>query len=67
MSSHQRHIINYREKRRTLQKLPFLVQVPNFTKKNNLGTHVTVGSCSRLVWEYVEKNSEISTIYIAIF
>jgi len=33
-----------------------------FWKKKTFGKHVTIGSCSTLVWEDVEKISEISTM-----
>jgi len=43
------------------QKLPFLIEVPNFWKIS-LWIHVTVGSCIMLDWEDVGKNSEFSTV-----
>jgi len=47
---------------KTPPKLPFLVQIPNFGKNPHFQTHLTIGSCSKLVSKDVEKISEISTM-----
>jgi len=45
---------------KNFSKLPFLEQVPSFRK--HFWTHITIGSSSMLVWEDVEKISEIFTV-----